>query len=197
MILAADHPAASTARIHGNGFLQIDLLDGSRLHLWDDRLPRQAVNSAIHNHRFGFISEVLRGTIINTELAWVPAASNGDGRATHALYRTERRAGTEDTHLVDTGHRGTFVATKSHIVHAGNRYRFPAARFHTTHHLGLTVTRLHKRHIDETVAVIAALRLGEQPDNEFNRDTAPIPGWVWSVVAPYLTAAPAELPVAA
>jgi hypothetical protein len=37
-------------RVHGNGFIQLDLPDGKRLHVWDEDIPRQKVNTSMHDH---------------------------------------------------------------------------------------------------------------------------------------------------
>lgn len=42
----------SEPRIHGNGFLQIDLDPLRRMHVWDHRWPRQIRDSSIHDHAF-------------------------------------------------------------------------------------------------------------------------------------------------
>jgi len=60
-------PTKEIVSLHGLGFIQVILPMGRRLHVWHPDLPRRACyeHSAIHNHRFGFISRVLKGTQIN------------------------------------------------------------------------------------------------------------------------------------
>jgi hypothetical protein len=46
-------------RVHGNGFIQVDLTADTRLHVWGDkRIPRQNVYTPIHDHVFGFESTI-------------------------------------------------------------------------------------------------------------------------------------------
>ncbi len=61
----------SEPRIHGNGFIQVDLDELHRLHLWDVMIPRQSVDSSIHDHAFGFESRTLQGMLVP---AGTPAA---------------------------------------------------------------------------------------------------------------------------
>lgn len=60
-------PTKETVSLHGLGFIQLVLPRNRRLHVWHPTLPRRDCyqHSAIHNHRFGFISKVLKGTQIN------------------------------------------------------------------------------------------------------------------------------------
>lgn len=53
--------------LHGLGFLQVKLGAKQRLHVWHPDLPRRKCfeHSAIHDHRFGFSSLILKGTQIN------------------------------------------------------------------------------------------------------------------------------------
>lgn len=63
-----------TITLHGLGFLQIKLGGNQRLHVWHPDLPRRKcfAHSAIHNHRFGFVSRVLIGTQINHNIEVTP-----------------------------------------------------------------------------------------------------------------------------
>ena len=60
-------PTKETVSLHGLGFIQLILPANRRLHVWHPSLPRRNCyeHSAIHNHRFGFISRVLKGAQIN------------------------------------------------------------------------------------------------------------------------------------
>jgi hypothetical protein len=60
-------PTKETVSLHGLGFIQLILPANRRLHVWHPKLPRRDCyeHSAIHNHRFGFVSRVLKGTQIN------------------------------------------------------------------------------------------------------------------------------------
>lgn len=53
--------------LHGLGFVQVQLQGEQRLHVWHPELPRRSCfeHSAIHDHRFSFVSRVLTGEQIN------------------------------------------------------------------------------------------------------------------------------------
>lgn len=48
----------------GLGFIQIKINDDYRVHIYTDKLPRSTTEEDVHNHRYGFTSWVLKGTLI-------------------------------------------------------------------------------------------------------------------------------------
>lgn len=66
--------------LHGLGFLQVQRPGNVRLHIWHPDLPRRQCfkHSAIHNHRFGFLSRVLVGTQINHRISVTEDSGNGN-----------------------------------------------------------------------------------------------------------------------
>jgi hypothetical protein len=152
-------------RVHGNGFVQLDLPDGRRLHVWDDGVPRQAVSSSVHDHAFGFTSHVICGILVNVVYEVVP-----DPHGLFDVYAPMRRSGTEDTKLVSTGERVNLSTTEVQTLPTGKTYSFPPLVFHDTDHIGTTATILTKtarRNVDPHVLVPH----GVKPDNEFDRDS--------------------------
>ncbi len=84
-------------RVHGNGFVQLDLTKTARLHIWGDpRIPKQAVATPIHDHVFGFESTIIVGRVISLTYHVTPR-EHGDFR----VYVPEIREG-EDTILMPT-----------------------------------------------------------------------------------------------
>jgi len=63
-------PTKETISLHGLGFIQLVLPNNQRLHVWHPDLPRRNCYeySAIHNHRFGFESRVLKGKQCNVRV---------------------------------------------------------------------------------------------------------------------------------
>jgi hypothetical protein len=47
----------------GLGFIQIKINDQYRVHVYTDKIPGTASQEEIHNHRYGFTSQVLKGTL--------------------------------------------------------------------------------------------------------------------------------------
>jgi hypothetical protein len=96
-------------RVHPNGFLQLDLepdkmSDGRhiakrRLHIFDDRLPRQTVRTAVHDHIFDMSSFVLKGTVLNDTYIAVD-----DEEGDLEVYQAQEMKCTE-TNLVPSGRR--------------------------------------------------------------------------------------------
>src|SRR3546814_6146607 len=65
-------------RVHGNGFIQLDLTERGRLHIWGaPRIPRQKTATPIHDHVFGFESTVAVGRPVNLVFRIVYCESGG------------------------------------------------------------------------------------------------------------------------
>ena len=166
-------------RVHGNGFLQLDLNeDGTRrLHIWDEGLPKQVVATPIHDHVFSLRSRVLLGTLIHEELTPVDAF-----HGSHKIYRAQRQEGTQNTILVpDEGEVNLSVEQRLILV-AGSIYTFPAWKLHQTNHRELTVTLMDKINAPDTYGNPRVLvPVGSEPDNDFHRDSFD-EEFLWSVV---------------
>lgn len=50
----------------GLGFIQIKINDVYRVHIYTDKLPRTSNIEEIHNHRYHFVSRILKGTLEQT-----------------------------------------------------------------------------------------------------------------------------------
>src|SRR4051812_43978314 len=50
-------------RVHPNGFIQLDLKPGLRLHVWDVQIKAQEPPTPVHDHIFDMRSQVLLGQI--------------------------------------------------------------------------------------------------------------------------------------
>lgn len=57
--LAGLRAVGERPRVHGNGFIQLDVTPRTRLHFWSPEIPRQKVATPIHDHVFGFVSYVI------------------------------------------------------------------------------------------------------------------------------------------
>lgn len=156
-------------RVHGNGFIQLDLDDCTRLHIWGDpRIPRQKISTPIHSHIFNFKSAVLKGRIVHIEynLTWNP---HGAFEKFEAFVRSG-----EDTVLEPTGYHFNIVPYETIVTLAGQEYDFVANRFHENFAPEPTVTVIRKdgptlaqKPAGHRPAVLVPT--GKQPDNEFCR----------------------------
>ncbi len=151
-------------RVHGNGFLQLDLPDGRRFHVWDETLPRQKTRSSIHDHAFGFDSTVICGKLRHIEYAVIHKP-----KGFYDICKPQRRPGTEDTKLQPTGERVNVVVKEILDVFAGQSYHFGPLLFHDTICENFTATVLTKyRRINIEPRVLVPH--GMNPDNDFDRD---------------------------
>ncbi|MET4190647.1 MULTISPECIES: hypothetical protein [unclassified Bradyrhizobium] len=166
-------------RVHGNGFLQLDIGPGTRLHIWGHpSLPRQIVDTGIHDHLFEFVSQVLVGRVVNRVMELVYPLSPVD--ATYKVYTPETRDG-EDTVLVDSGKRGTIAERRIQVVAAGQAYNMRPYAFHETFTDRPSATIMSKGKRFAGVARVL-VPMGSEPDNRFNRNTAMSEASMWTII---------------
>lgn len=164
------YAAGRKPRVHGNGFLQLDLNDEGtkRLHVWDNELPRQKVATPIHDHVFALRSEVIVGTLIHEELFARPLDSDG----THRVYRAQQEPGTQNTILVPDPAQVILELEQRLILGVGSIYTFPSLHLHQTNHRGTTATIMEKIGAPKEYGRPRVLvPVGQEPDNEFKRDS--------------------------
>lgn len=178
LALIGDMPALyshckENMRVHGNGFIQMDIAGTHlRLHVWDDSIPCQAISTPIHDHRFGFESFILMGELINIEykVAPVPEGAPLAPGTYYHLYTPVTRQG-EDTVLVkmkpDVEYLAGAISTQHHL--AGDTYTFEAREFHETLFQGLTATLMRKIIEYPRHSPRIACPSHTKPDNDFNR----------------------------
>lgn len=167
-------------RVHGNGFIQVDLnKEGTkRLHVWDDDVPRQKVATPIHDHVFNMTSEVILGTLIHEVLLTHSDSFHG----THKVYRARREEGTQNTTLERVPGIVRLSTRERLILAEGSVYYFEAGRLHQTDHRGTTATIMEK--IDAPAGYGTPRVLvpkGEEPDNEFRRDNHDV-RLLWQII---------------
>ena len=175
----AAHEEGKRPRVHGNGFVQLDLTDRKRLHVWGDhRIPRESIPSQIHDHTFSFKSTVILGQLIHRTIlvAREPAGA-------YDLYQAVVNHG-EDTRSVKQEGRVSAMITAEALIGAGQSYSFQAGRFHETVAPWLCVTVIEKDGPtlsqggpSPRVLVPAGL----QPDNEFDRYVS-ASGFLWAII---------------
>lgn len=157
--------SALNARVHGNGFAQYELADGSKLHVWSPGCPRQKVYSGIHNHLTGFTSTVLMGRLLNIEYVF---SSTG---VLHHAYKAVSRQD-KDTILVQEPNVFCVSESRRMEFSEGSRYTFPddPRLFHSSHPLSETVvTRVEGKRKSSCAGARVLCEAGKSPDNEFSR----------------------------
>lgn len=175
--------AGNQVRMHQNGFLQLDLLDGmSRLHIWSEELPKaQDPRTPIHNHTFDFNSQIILGKLTHVEYDWIeiieeqdgleqlPVGINNDDPVCY-LY-----TGSGDyQNLVPVGVEGTVHETGRFDFGVDDVYSFQHERYHDSWGNGLTATIMTKTALNQIPRATVVVPLGEGgPDNSFRRDQYP------------------------
>jgi len=153
-----------TARVHGNGFIQVDISPDRRLHIWpEDMKAIQATATPIHDHRFSFNSTVLVGCVANIS---VHCLSNP--RGDYQIYEANPRD-KEDTRLLPTGNYVKIAPIQDKVVREGKTYCFERYEFHETRPKGFSVTSMRKSRVDRSWIPRVLVPRGQEPDNEFNR----------------------------
>lgn len=170
----------ATPRIHGNGFIQVDLTTKVRMHFWGPTIPRQKVPTPIHDHTFGFESHCIAGNLVNILYNTTPAAR---GHETHRVYRAQIRKG-EDTILVPDEGRGVLLQPSyAHVIPWGARYQMIPGDIHQSLGDVPAITVIKKDNL--TLAQGGSsprifVPVGAQPDNSFHRDAFPTEFlWAW------------------
>jgi hypothetical protein len=166
-------------RVHGNGFIQLDISKSVRLHIFgDERIPRQSVSTQLHDHTFGFTSKILSGTLENVRYS-VRENPNGKFKVYRAFVRDK-----EDTVLRNTNVRVTVEEAKREILKAGDSYSMVAGEFHESIPCGRVVTIITKDGLTlsqggKSPSVLVPI--GQEPDNDFNRYSLS-PEELWSII---------------
>jgi len=167
------HALPMPPRMHPNGFIQLEL--GSRkrrLHIWPETpMVTREVETPIHDHIFGFDSEVLLG-----RLGHFIFDAEADPAGPYHLYTAGCSAqGKVNDHLVRIDDRRyRLEQTEAIWLDAGDTYRFEPFRFHESRHEGLTATIFQIHDFEETGATRICCPIDQVPDNSakkpFRRD---------------------------
>jgi hypothetical protein len=163
-------------RVHGNGFIQLDISKSVRLHIFgDERIPRTSVSTQLHDHTFGFTSKILSGTLENVRYS-VRENPNGKFKVYRAFVRDK-----EDTVLRNTNVRVTVEEAKREILKAGDSYSMVAGEFHESIPCGRVVTIITKDGLTCGKSPSVLVPIGQEPDNDFNRYSLS-PEELWSII---------------
>lgn len=200
-LLAQAHAAQHQPRVHGNGFIQLDLSDTARLHIWGHPdIPQQKTNTPIHDHMFAFSSLILRGAMTNAEydIQWDGKEAFGDPKdlrdlryeltpsrfpTTHTIYKAEVRD-RQDTILKPTDYAVHLRAKSITTYTAGQSYTMEVGQIHESVVTGPTATIILKR--GRTLAQGSAspsifVPVGLEPDNGFHRYALPAER-LWQII---------------
>lgn len=140
-------PTKETISLHGLGFIQLVLGGNQRMHVWHPDLPRRDCyeHSAVHNHRFSFVSRVLKGVQVNQrcDLEIVKPETGSHVLISHNGPRSDK-GGRESYPVADVN----VLMREIETYKPGEEYFMPAMEYHHTPCEGIVVTMLKK--IEET-----------------------------------------------
>lgn len=184
-----------TPRVHGNGFIQVDLSKSVRLHVWGHpKIPRQSVATPIHDHIFGFKSTLIHGELLNITYRLVHGHRYD---STHEVYNVRMEEG-DNTTLLPTDMFVTPLREKiDHLTPGIPHYQMARGVFHETYAPCLAATVINKdaptlaqRQIDYGTTPKVLVPRGFEPDNKFDRHAVDIDAlWeiIWSAVDPAIS----------
>jgi hypothetical protein len=192
------HESGANARVHPNGFIQLDLIpvggwDESkqrghsgaslRLHIWNPpgiELVRQNTKNEIHDHVFDMRSTVLKGRLMQSLYEFIPQLPDDITMPTHEKYRAvyDKKS---SSRLQGTGEYGWLDPVRWGWVEAGQTYFQPAFTLHDSTPEGLVVTYMEKIAIHDGDATVIC-EYGKTPDNDFDRAKAMDPDVLWAAI---------------
>lgn len=155
-------------RVHGNGFVQLDLNSDTRLNIWGHPdIPAQKISTQVHNHRFTFTSKVLTGDLVHTIYKTHEPWSEIEEVYTHDIYRCESRKG-EDTRLVNTGWSTCIYEYDTQVLLTGMSYELKCGEYHQIDPVEPSATLMTKLQTF-SVTPYVLVEIGQKPDNDFDR----------------------------
>ncbi len=156
-------------RLHPNGFIQLDIADGVRLHVWpQENLAKISVQVPIHDHVYGFDSFIMCGQMGNT-IYDIEIDPNGE----YNLYQTTSYAAVKKELPLEqvNNYRYALKTIKEFWTSAGEIYHMNPFIFHESHTRELTATVIRITSFDKTKPVRVLCPIGVKPDNSFKRDS--------------------------
>jgi hypothetical protein len=151
----------SAPTIHPNGFIQLKLTNGRRMHFWHPEIPRQGYR--IHDHVFEMASEILLGKLYHREISVVT-----DSEGFYMIWEAVPVRDSE-TELVSKGERVQADHLVEQELKPGDHYFSPAFNFHLIRDVAPAVSVISKgQEFDRRPRVLVPA--GQKPDNSFTRD---------------------------
>jgi hypothetical protein len=170
-----------TPRVHGNGFIQLDITDTKRINIWHPDLPRQKIATPIHSHRFGFTSTVLLGRLVNITYNVWPYSEQGN-YITHNIY--ECHASSNNETILVPSPKYLFARVEpvwTQLIRQSESYQFPPTAFHESAPLEWAATYMVKTLALPDYTPRVLVPLGEPPDNDYARNMVDSVA-IWNIV---------------
>ena len=153
-------------RVHGNGFIQLNMPNNDRIHLFGHPdIPKQIQPTPIHDHVFGFESLICSGMMQNI---WYTLNETQDKPHTHFVCGFTPTPADKDTFLEPSDVTGFLEKDCQWFGRTGESYHMEPGDLHETIPHGIVVTWMHKtKVIDYKPRVLCPI--GCIPDNRFSR----------------------------
>lgn len=160
-------PTKETISLHGSGFLQLILPNSRRIHIWHPDLPRRKCfeHSAIHNHRFNFTSQVLKGVQRNVRVD-LELVKEGEGSHVVISHNGPRGLG---------GGRLSYPVAECNVYPRiseeylpGDGYYMPKYEYHHTPCEGIVMTLMHK-YGEDVIHATSVCKKGVEYHHGFDR----------------------------
>jgi hypothetical protein len=158
-------PTKETISLHGLGFIQVVLPGNQRMHVWHPDLPRRDCyeHSAIHNHRFSFVSRVLKGVQKNVRVDLELARNGSHTIISHNGPRSSK--GGRESYPV----AGCNVhQAETEVYEPGQEYTMPMHQYHHTPNSGIVVTIIRKT-AESTIHANSVIRKNVDFHYDFDR----------------------------
>lgn len=165
-------------RVHPNRFIQLDLNETNRLHVWHPNLgPCQKTFHAVHDHIFDLQSTVYKGRLIHVEYELYYPPVYHDNPGTHQRWEAECIGGSETILKKTTDTPCHLVHKETTVIQPYVGYIFPAYKFHEALANEPTMTIMTKYGKAEMhggancQGASIMVPVGVTPDNTFRRDS--------------------------
>lgn len=147
-------------KIHGNGFIKVFLEDNSFIHIYNHDIPKQKVDTSIHDHRFSFTSTVLQGVLIHTIYNVIIHPQGGY----YICF------GSQNDKLIPLPVRAFLEENSRQIYKTGEKYSFGWGFVHKVDTFPgmVTVTHMIKTQVEEDYIPRIFVPIGSVPDNDFD-----------------------------
>lgn len=159
------NPTKETISLHGLGFIQLVLGGNQRMHVWHPELPRRNCyeHSGIHNHRFSFVSRVLKGEQRNVRCDLELVRDGSHSIISHNGPRS------------DKGGRLSYPVAECNVYKRGleiygpgDEYTMPVHEYHYTPNTGIVVTVM-KKTAESDIHANSVIRKGVEFHYDFDR----------------------------
>lgn len=118
---------ANKTMVHyfGLGFIQLKLNDSQRVHFYTKELMKSVGDEEIHNHRYHFVSKILKGTFSQTIYDVIPAEKN------FSHFMTKESCTKEESHIFHIPEGVNIVKLYEQTLNVGESYFMDHNTFHT------------------------------------------------------------------